>query len=74
MRVLNTYLWRTIQRVSIKKDQTLKNWSKTQKLLKTDLKKTSVVLELKEFEKTLKPSENYLKMLKYTLGQFNTFE
>lgn len=74
MRVLNTYLWRTIQRVSIKKDQTLKNWSKTQKLLKTDLKKTSVVLELKEFEKTLKPSENYWRMLKYTLGQFNTFE
>ena len=74
MRVLNTYLWRTIQSVNIKKDQAFKNWSKTEKLSRTDLKKTSVVLELKEFEKTLKPSQKYWRMLKYTLGQFNTFQ
>ena len=60
MRVLSTYLWRTIQSVSIKKDQAFKNWSKTQKLSRTDLKKTSVVLELKEFE----PSQKYWRMLR----------
>ena len=60
MRVLSTYLWRTILSVSIKKDQAFKNLSKTQKLSRTDLKKTSVVLELKEFE----PSQKYWRMLR----------